>query len=126
MEFEEQVKSAIRAIPRGKVASYSQVASLAGNYRAARQVVRVLHTSSRRDRLPWQRVVNSRGRISLGRGRGFEEQRRLLLKEGVTVSRSGRINLLEFQWEPKGPKSNAAARFLTWLSNDKEDRQGFK
>lgn len=118
MEFEEKVKVAIKAIPRGKVATYVQVASIAGNHRAARQVVRVLHVSSHKDRLPWHRVINSRGGISLGRGRGFEEQRRRLLDEGVRVSRSGRIALEEFQWEPERPKrppSRTAAKFLRSL-----------
>jgi len=115
MEFEDRVKSVIKAIPRGKVATYAQVAALAGNHRAARQVVRVLHASSDKDRLPWHRVINSRGGISLGRGRGFEEQRRRLLEEGVCVSRSGRICLEEFQWEPEGQRSRAAAKFLREL-----------
>ena len=117
MEFEEKAKDAIRAIPRGKVVTYAQVAALAGNYRAARQVVRVLHSSSGKDRLPWHRVINSRGGISLKRGRGFEEQRHLLLKEGVRVSRLGRIDLEEFQWEPAGPqsKARAAKKFLREL-----------
>jgi methylated-DNA-protein-cysteine methyltransferase-like protein len=100
------------------VATYAQVAALAGNHLAARQVVRVLHASSAKDRLPWHRVINSRGGISLRRGRGFEEQRRMLLKEGVTVSRSGRIALEEFRWEPEGPqnpRSRAAAKFLRSL-----------
>jgi methylated-DNA-protein-cysteine methyltransferase-like protein len=118
MEFEDRVKRVIKAIPRGKVATYAQVAALAGNHLAARQVVRVLHTSSDKDRLPWHRVINSRGGISLRRGRGFEEQRNLLLKEGVMVSRSGRISLDEFRWEregQKGPRSRAAAKFLRSL-----------
>jgi len=121
VEFEEKVKNAIRAIPQGKVATYAQVAALAGNYRAARQVVRVLHSSSEKDRLPWHRVINSRGGISLKRGRGFEEQRRLLLKEGVNVSRLGRIDLEEFQWEPGGARSRAGAakEFLRELSRSK-------
>lgn len=118
LEFENRVKGVIKAIPRGKVATYTQVASIAGNNRAARQVVRVLHASSRKDRLPWHRVINSRGAISLGRGRGFEEQKSLLLKEGIQVGRSGRIALEEFQWEPEGSqglRSRAAARFLRSL-----------
>ena len=115
MEFEERVKGVIKAIPRGKVATYAQVAALAGNCRAARQVVRVLHASSAKDRLPWHRVINSRGGISLGRNRGFEEQRRRLLEEGVRVSGSGRIGLEDFQWEPgnaRRPHATAAAKFL--------------
>jgi methylated-DNA-protein-cysteine methyltransferase-like protein len=116
MEFEERAKEAIRAIPRGKVATYAQIAALAGNYRAARQVVRVLHSSSEKDRLPWHRVINSRGGISLKRGRGFEEQRRRLVNEGVRASRLGRIDLEEFQWEPGGARSKAAQKFLRELA----------
>jgi methylated-DNA-protein-cysteine methyltransferase related protein len=119
MEFEERAKVAIKAIPRGKVATYAQVAALAGNHRAARQVVRVLHSSSAKDRLPWHRVINSRGGISLERGRGFEEQRRRLLQEGVRVSLSGRIALEEFRWEPtgrQGSRARAAAKFLRELT----------
>jgi methylated-DNA-protein-cysteine methyltransferase-like protein len=118
MEFEDRAKNAIKAIPRGKVATYAQIAALAGNYRAARQVVRVLHSSSDKDRLPWHRVINSRGGISLIQGRGFEEQKRLLLAEGVRVNRYGSIDLDEFQWEPAGPRSRSRAvkKFLRELT----------
>ena len=116
MEFEVRVKRAIRAIPRGKVATYSHIAALAGNYKAARQVARVLHASSDKDRLPWHRVINSRGGISLPRGRGFEEQKRLLIKEGVAVERSGRIDLKEFQWDELPAPSRAARAFLLRLT----------
>ena len=119
MEFEASVKKAIRAIPHGKVATYAQIAALAGNHRAARQVVRVLHASSEKDRLPWHRVINSRGGISLARGRGFEEQKRLLLKEGVRVNRLGRIDLEEFRWEPLAPRSRAARQFLRAISRSR-------
>ena len=122
MEFEDRIESVIRAIPRGKVATYAQVASLAGNYRAARQVVRVLHASSAKDRLPWHRVINSRGGISLERGRGFEEQKNRLRSEGVHVSVSGRIDLAEFQWEPKVRRSRAAARFLRALAGEEKNK----
>jgi methylated-DNA-protein-cysteine methyltransferase-like protein len=116
MEFERRAKEVIRSIPRGKVATYAQVAALAGNHRAARQVARVLHSSSDKDRLPWQRVINSRGGISLKRGRGFERQKDLLLKEGVRVSRLGRIDLDSFQWEPVGTRMSAARDFLRELT----------
>ncbi len=109
MEFEDRTRQAIRAIPRGKVATYAQIATLAGNYRAARQVARVLHSSSEKDRLPWHRVINSRGSISLKRGRGFEDQRRRLLEEGIEVDRSGRVNLLKYQWEKEDRRSRARA-----------------
>ncbi len=116
MEFEAKIKKAIKGIPRGKVATYAQIAAVAGDHRAARQVARVLHSSSDKDRLPWHRVINSRGGISLARGRGFEEQRCLLLQEGVRVSRLGRIDLEIFQWEPGVPGSLAARKFLRALS----------
>jgi methylated-DNA-protein-cysteine methyltransferase-like protein len=76
----------------------------------------VLHSSSDKDRLPWQRVINSRGGISLKKGRGFEPQRRLLIEEGVRVDRLGRIDLDSFQWEPTGTRLSAARDFLRKLT----------
>ena len=118
MEFESRVKKAIKAIPRGQVATYSQIASLAGDYKAARQVARVLHASSDKDRLPWHRVINSRGGISLPRGRGFEQQRRLLKREGVAVEASGRIDLNVYLWEPAPAPSRAAREFVRRLMGE--------
>ncbi|MCJ7587464.1 MAG: methylated-DNA--[protein]-cysteine S-methyltransferase [Candidatus Aminicenantes bacterium] len=100
--FSRKVVEAIRKIPRGRVATYGQIAALAGNSRAARGVAWILHSSSDAERLPWHRVIGSRGRISLGRGRGFEKQRRRLAAEGIAVDRAGRIDLEVFQWEPRG------------------------
>lgn len=91
----------IRAIPRGKVATYGLVAAAAGSPLAARQVVRVLHTLSRKERLPWQRVINSRGSISLPRGAGFERQRALLRSEGVRVSGTGSVDMRRHLWVPR-------------------------
>ena len=124
MEFEQRAKEIIKAIPRGKVATYLQIAALAGNHRAARQVARVLHSSSAKDRLPWQRVINSRGGISLKRGRGFEEQKRRLLKEGVHVDSRGRIDLDVFQWEPGGTRFASAREFLRKLAKQKPSSSG--
>jgi methylated-DNA-protein-cysteine methyltransferase related protein len=119
MEFERKVKDRIKAIPRGRVATYAQIATLAGNHRAARQVARVLHSSSDKDRLPWHRVINSRGGISLKRGRGFEEQKRLLNKEGVKVGPGGRIDLDKYRWQVgKGP-SRGALEFLEGLEKER-------
>jgi methylated-DNA-protein-cysteine methyltransferase-like protein len=114
--FTRNVRAAIRAIPRGRVATYAQVAALAGNHRAVRGVVWILHSSSEAEHLPWHRVINSRGTISLRRGSGFEEQRRRLIAEGVVISPRGRIDLARFGWERQKKKSaafsRAAARFL--------------
>ena len=89
--FTRNVRRVIRSIPAGRVASYAQVAALAGNHRAVRGVVWILHASSEASGLPWHRVINSRGAISLPRGRGFEEQRQRLIAEGVAVSRTGKV-----------------------------------
>ncbi len=117
MIFEDRIKERIRAIPRGKVATYGQIAALAGNPRGARQVARVLHSCSETAGLPWHRVINSRGGISLPRRRGFEEQRRRLLGEGVRVGRAGRIVLDEFQWQSGGAPSKGARAFLKALES---------
>jgi len=63
-------------------------------------------------------VINGRGGISLGRGRGFEEQKKRLAAEGVAVGRNGRVDLKRFQWEPKdgaAARSLAARKFLREL-----------
>ena len=91
----------IRSIPRGKVASYAMVATLAGSPLAARQVVRVLHTLSRVEKLPWHRVINSKGAIALRKGAGFEDQKRLLIAEGVKVGPKGQVSLEKYRWRPR-------------------------
>lgn len=99
--FTRRVIDAIRAIPKGTVATYVQVAALAGNRRAARQVSRILHSSSRKHELPWHRVVNREGRISLPQDRGGDRQRKLLEAEGVRFDASGRIDMDTHQWRPQ-------------------------
>jgi len=97
--FSELVRSAVKRIPRGRVATYGQIAKLAGNPRAARGVVWILHSSSGKHGLPWHRVVNSRGVIALKPGAGFEEQLMRLMDEGVRVGRNGQIDLKEYRWK---------------------------
>jgi methylated-DNA-protein-cysteine methyltransferase-like protein len=99
--FHQRVIAVIKNIPRGRVAGYGQIARLAGNHRAARQVVRTLHSSSEKENLPWHRVVNSRGFISLPSGAGRELQRSILEKEGVVFSPNGGIDLVRFGWKPQ-------------------------
>ena len=99
--FTARAIAVIRSIPRGKVASYAQVAALAGSALAARQVVRVLHTLSRVERLPWHRVINSRGAIALRRGAGYEDQKGLLEAEGVKVGPRGEVNMRRSGWRPR-------------------------
>lgn len=99
--FTERAVRLIRSIPRGKVATYGQIAVLAGFPSAARQVVRLLHSLSNGEALPWHRVINSRGTISLT-GQGYEEQRALLEAEGVELGLGGRIDLQTYLWRPQG------------------------
>ncbi|MBY9079899.1 MGMT family protein [Paenibacillus sp. HN-1] len=101
--FTEKAISVIQSIPEGKVMTYGGVAAAAGSPRGARQVVRILHSMSRSHRLPWHRVVNAQGRISLGEGEGGEIQRLYLLGEGVLFDGSGAINLKTFGYEPEQP-----------------------
>jgi methylated-DNA-protein-cysteine methyltransferase-like protein len=116
--FTRRVKDIIGSVPRGRVVTYGQVAALAGREAAARGVAWILHSSSEAAGLAWHRVINGRGGISLGRGKGFEEQRKRLMAEGVAVSRSGRVDLKRFQWEPEAGaagRSRAARKFLRGL-----------
>ncbi|KAF5033733.1 DNA base-flipping protein [anaerobic digester metagenome] len=98
--FTERLIGLIRRIPAGKVATYGQIAAMAGNPRAARQVARVLHACSQREDLPWHRVVNREGRIALKTSAGGAEQKRLLENEGVEFDPAGVIDLDVFLWRP--------------------------
>jgi len=100
LSFSQRVKAVIKSIPYGRVATYGQVAFLAGNHRAARQTAWVLHSSSNNDGLPWHRVVNRNGKISLPPGEGLEEQRFLLENEGVCFDDDGKIDLNRFMFTP--------------------------
>ncbi len=91
--FYERAKKVIKQIPCGKVATYGQIAFYAGSARAARQVVWVLHSSSKRDNLPWHRVINGKGKISLKPGLGYELQKSLLEAEGIAFDEADQIDL---------------------------------
>ena len=98
--FYQNVKESIKKIPEGKVATYGQIAAFAGNPRAARQVAWILHSSSRKDKLPWYRVVNSKGRISLKRNYGYEMQKELLKREGIRFNQDDCIDFKSYLWRP--------------------------
>ncbi len=102
--FTERAKRAIKGIPSGKVATYGQIAALAGSPRGARQVVWILHSSWEKDRLPWHRVINTKGQISLGRGYGYELQKALLEEEGIVFGANDTIDLKRFGWQPTRSK----------------------
>lgn len=89
----------VHGIPPGKVASYGQIAELAGLPRAARLVGRVLSQLPQGSALPWHRVVNSQGRISFPPGsKAHREQRERLLAEGV-VFNGQRVARPCFDWD---------------------------
>ncbi|MFQ5528415.1 MAG: MGMT family protein [Thermoanaerobaculia bacterium] len=91
----------VRDIPEGRVATYGQVAMLAGRPGRARLVGHALRCLDEDSEVPWHRVINAGGRISR-RGLGDSErfQRILLRSEGVDFSSSGRIDLKRYQWNP--------------------------
>lgn len=99
-EFSEKAKAFIKRIPSGKVTTYGIIAAASGNPRAARQVSWLLHSSSMTDELPWHRVVNKSGRISLSHGQGYEIQKALLIEEGVRFNDDDIIDLVSHLWFP--------------------------
>ena len=90
--FSQEVIDIIKSIPQGKVATYGQIAALAGNRFASRQVVWILNIYSESESLAWYRVVNSSGKISLKPGHGYEEQKAHLLEEGIVFKKDGSID----------------------------------
>ncbi len=83
-EFTRMVLDIIQFIPKGKVMTYGQIAAYANNPRGARQVSRILHSMSEKHNLPWWRVINSKGSISLTGESGFI-QGELLSQEGIEI-----------------------------------------
>jgi methylated-DNA-protein-cysteine methyltransferase related protein len=108
-----RIHAVIRRIPRGAVATYGQVAELAGIPGGARVAAAALKTSTPADRLPWQRVIGKRGkttgRIAIHDPVGAAVQRQLLEEEGVTVGDAGAIPLGEYGWLPATAGSARAA-----------------
>jgi len=96
--FTQSVVAIIKRIPPGKVCTYGAVALMAGRSNGARQVSRILHSMSRKHHLPWHRIINAKGHISLPKARGYEEQKALLQGEGVEFDENDRIDLKRFLW----------------------------
>ncbi len=100
--FFDRVYAVVRQIPRGKVASYGQIAALLGYPQAARTVgwaLNALRGSEVAD-VPWQRVINSAGRISISRADlSADLQRALLEEEGVAFDARGYVDWRRFGWE---------------------------
>ncbi|WP_028784445.1 MGMT family protein [Thalassobacillus devorans] len=99
-KFTKKVIHLISSIPEGKVMTYGQIAKLAGSPRGARQVARVLHSLSRKYKLPWHRVVNSKGQIAIRDEEAAEEQRIRLESEEVRVEKERYVDLKVYQYHP--------------------------
>lgn len=97
--FRQHVLTAISAIPSGKVATYGQIARLVGSPRAARQVGGILSALPTESTLPWYRVINSQGKISV-RGIHYQRQHDALCAEGIIFGANDSIDLKLYGWEP--------------------------
>jgi methylated-DNA-protein-cysteine methyltransferase-like protein len=105
------IYAVVRRIPRGRVATYGQIATLAGLPGCARQVGYALHALDDESDVPWQRVINARGECSPRAERGTEAIQRVLLEaEGLAFDPRGRVDLSRLQWRPRvgGTKRGAS------------------
>jgi methylated-DNA-protein-cysteine methyltransferase-like protein len=96
----DQIYAVTGQIPAGRVATYGQIAAIVGRGCTARQVGYAMADLKAEDRsVPWQRVINSQGRISLRPGHGAILQRQLLQAEGVEFDAAGCVDFNRFGWE---------------------------
>lgn len=101
-EFTKKVLLQIKSIPRGKVATYKQIAELSGKPQGSRGVAWILHSCSTLHKLPWHRVLNSKGKISFDRAsHNYKKQKRLLEAEGILFSPGGQLNMKKYQWNKR-------------------------
>jgi methylated-DNA-protein-cysteine methyltransferase-like protein len=97
----QRIYAVVRRIPRGRVATYGQVAKLAALPGRARQVGYAMYALPKGSSVPWHRVINAAGRISRRRVPGAELSQRILLeREGVRFGPGGRIPLARYGWRP--------------------------
>jgi methylated-DNA-protein-cysteine methyltransferase related protein len=95
----ERIYAIVRQIPQGRVVTYGQIATIAGGCSALTvgYAMAALHSGTHPD-VPWQRVINRQGRISINDPEGGYTQRKLLEEEGVRFNRFDQIDLEEFGW----------------------------
>ena len=96
--FRDRVLVLVKQIPKGKVATYGQIALLAGHPKAARQVGMIMHGLKESD-IPWHRVINAKGGISTYRVGFGDLQKKLLEAEGVVFNAKGFCDLEVYQWQ---------------------------
>ena len=101
-DFYQQVYDLVRRIPPGKIANYGQIAQMLGKPQAARTVgyaLNALRGNNIFPPVPWQRVINYQGKISLPPGRGFEIQRELLEEEGIIIGADETYDFNKYRWD---------------------------
>lgn len=122
------IYAVVRRIPAGQVATYGQIAELAGLPGGARVAGAAMKTSKPGDRLPWQRVIGkagkNRGRIAIHDPVGAAVQRQLLDREGVTISDTGLIALDRYGWLPTGSTRHPTKRPRTTANRRTPRRAG--
>lgn len=99
--FFDRVYAVVGSIPVGRVMSYGQIALFLDKPRGAREVGWALSMVKEKDMVPWWRVVNNSGRISIKGRYSAEEQRQLLIREGVEVSRDFTFDIEKYRWHNK-------------------------
>ncbi len=100
-----QIYAAVRRIPHGRVATYGQIADIAGLPRQPRMVGYALSALSDSRSIPWHRVINAKGEVSARSEPGFEQvQRALLEREGIEFDARDRVSLARFRWQPRLPR----------------------
>ncbi|WP_159738348.1 DNA base-flipping protein [Vibrio atypicus] len=98
-QFLMQIFAVIHQIPPGKVTTYGEIAKMAGYPGYARHVGKALGNLPKGSKLPWHRVINSQGKISL-KGEDLVRQRTLLIEEDVEVTMDGKVRLRKHKWQP--------------------------
>lgn len=107
--FYDRVYALVRQVPRGSVVTYGQVAVLLGSPTAARAVGYALNALPAENDVPWWRVINQKGAISLkNRGSNADLQRALLEHEGLVFREDGRCDLRRYRWWPDGDDARSA------------------
>lgn len=97
--FSEQAIKVIKSVPKGKVLTYGRVALLAGSPHAARQVGWLLNSMSEAYKLPWHRIINAKGKISMKNPMAYMEQKALLQNEGIVFLNEDTIDLKTYIWD---------------------------
>jgi methylated-DNA-protein-cysteine methyltransferase-like protein len=105
-ETYQRIYRVVHRIPRGRVATYGQIAQLAGIPGHARQVGYALYNLSDGESIAWHRVINAKGEISArSDGRSERLQRALLEREGVEFDDAARVSLHRFRWRPRSDRN---------------------